>query len=148
MSRTILRILRRTESVQGLLCRCHGRLRQANAFPEESDTRRPVPDAAPGSMYPFDYSGMPRLRNTVFPAPKQSRAGGKNDDGAGLRVEGSGVQPSGFKRVMPALMHFFSVFHRLHGTTTGVSEPDPTPLIHLFLLRRQFRSAYPHLLLA
>lgn len=116
-------------------------------FQEESNARLPVPDAKPGSMWPVDSCGMPQLRNTAFPAPTQSRASGKNDGGAGFWVEGDGRQPSGFKRVMPALMHFFSVFHRPQGAAAGGCEPDPAPLIHLFLLRRQFRSAYPHLLL-
>jgi hypothetical protein len=65
-----------------------------------------------------------------------------------LRIEGSGRQLSGFERIMSALMHFFSVFHKLHGAATRGGEPDQAPLIHPFLLQRQFRSAYPHLLLA
>jgi hypothetical protein len=124
------------------------RLPQANTFQEKSNARLPVPDAESGSMCSVDSCGMPRLRNAAYPAPMPSRAGGKNDGAARLQVECSGRQPSGFERVMPALLHFFSVFHRLHGVAARGGEPDPPPLIHLFLLRRQFRSAYPHLLLA
>jgi hypothetical protein len=124
------------------------RLPQADTFQEESNARLPVPDAAPGSMYPVDYGGMPRLGNTAYPAPMPSRAGVKNDGTAGLWVKASGRKPSGFERVMPALMHISSVFHKPHGAAARGREPDPPPLIHLFLLRRQFRSAYPHLLLA
>jgi hypothetical protein len=123
------------------------RLRQADTFQEEPNARLPVSNAEPGSMWPVDSFGMPRLRNPAYPAPIQSRAGGKNDGGAGLRVEGSGRQLSGFERIMPILMHFFSVFHRRHRAAARGREPDQAPVIHPFLLRRQFRSAYSHLLL-
>jgi hypothetical protein len=123
-------------------------LPQANTFQEERAARLPVPDAELGSMCPVDSSGMLRFRNPSFLAPPQPEVGAKKGCGAGLRVAGNGSWISGFDGVIPGLMHFSSVFHRTQDAPSEGREPDQAPFIHPFLLRREFRSAYPHLLLA
>src|SRR5271157_580120 len=50
-------------------------------------------------------------------------------------------------RVEPRFVHFSSVIHRPPRAPAS-REPSQAPVIHVFLLRRQFRSTYSHLHLA
>jgi hypothetical protein len=51
-----------------------------------------------------------------------------------LQVENGHSQLSGFCRVTPRLMHFFSVFHRPNNAHANCPEPNQAPVIHWFLV--------------
>jgi len=72
------------------------------------------------------------LNFAVWRCVRSGRERMANGGWAALPDEGGGSQLSGFQRVMPGLMHFSSVFHRLRRAHAGGREPNQALVIHVF----------------